>query len=958
MASSEARLYTIPLWRPFAHDLAAGLLARFPDPLDLARVMVVVPSRRAVRTLTEAFVALADGQALLLPRMAPAGDMDADEALGAFVDALDGPPELLAEAPPLARRLILARILGNARKLTATEALALADQLGAALDTLQIEGRHMAEIDGSVPPESADHWEQNRLILQQLEGAWPDILAARGWMDAAARRNRLLHLLARRWGQVAPPFPVVMAGFASAPPAVAELAGVVARLPAGMLVLPGLDLGLAAASRDAVAGETHPQFGMLRLLQTARLSAGEAVEWPWQAPVAASTPQRADLARTIMLPAGTDAGPLAPIPASALAGIRMVETAGTAEEALLIAIAMRQIVDHPGRRAALVTPDRMLAKRVQVQLRRFGIEVDDSAGLPLDKSPPGSLLVQLAAAAAEQFAPVALLGLLLHPLVRAGEGRLAWLNRVRQLDRLALRGLRPRAGLAGITERLADAPPDLHSWWAEEAAPLLLPLETLPRDANALFRLLCAVAEQLACTNLWSGEAGKALGALAERLDLHSEDLAGLTIEPAEAATFTASLIGQETVRPRWGKHPQLAIWGPLEARLQHADLIVLGGLNEGNWPGGMAADTFLPPAIRRTLGLPGLERRTGLQAHDFVAALGAPELLITRAARQDGAPQVASRFWQRMVAVCGVTPDHDGLIASGAALVAAARGLMQQREVIRIAQPQPAPPAAARPRRISITEVAMLKADPFSFYARHMLKLAPLDPRDAEPTGGERGQIVHNILEKWFNNQRQDIDTLINSHLLDLGDRPEIAALWRPRVRRMVDFAIDNFDPAAWQFVQAEASGAVDVRGVRLKGRADRVDCDTEGRLRIVDYKTGALPKVRDVQACWETQLALLGGLAARGCLQGVSPAPVASLQYLHLGGGTTSGATREALGNSATTEGIASHLHAAWDDMEELVAGYLLGERPFVAKLQLVRGRRWRDYDLLARVAEWLGR
>ncbi len=960
MAGSEARLFTIPLWRPFAHDLAAGLLDRFPDPLDLARVLVILPSRRAVRTLTDAFVALSDGKALLLPRMEPAGDMDIDEAPGGFLGRQDTLDDLLPEAPPLARRLILARILGGARPMTATEALMLADQMASALDTLDIEGRSLAEIDDIIPAESANHWERNRRILHRLHSDWPAILEARGWMSGAERRNRLLKQLAQRWSRTPPEHPVIMAGFASAPPAVAGLAAVVARLTKGMLIVPGLDTGLDDTSRKQIAQglESHPQFALLRLLQLARLSPAEAVDWPFQARTAGSSPLRADLARALSLPSGNAGAVVAPTPADMIDAIHMVETAGVAEEALVIAIAMRQVIDHEGRRAALVTPDRALARRVQVQLRRFGIDIDDSAGVPLDKSGPGSLLVQLAEAAAERFAPIPLLGMLLHPLVQAGPERLVWLNRVRALDRLALRGLRPPAGLDGVTRRLSTAPAELRQWWTDEVVPILRPVETLPTDASTLIVCLREAASQLAGQTLWAGEAGHSLSALLERLAGHGEDLARLAVDQAEAAGFIAALLKAETVRPRWGRHPQLAVFGPLEARLQHADLVILGGMNEGSWPGTMAADAFLPPAVRRALDLPGVERRTGLQAHDFASALGAPELLITRPARLDGAPQVASRFWQRMVAVCGTPPDGDGPMVHGRALLAAARSLLQPSATIRLGQPAPAPPASARPRKLRVTEVAMLKADPFSFYARHMLKLLPLEQRDAEPTAGERGQVVHAILEDWFNDPSHDIEKLIDSRLAKLGDRPELSALWKPRVARMVQFAIDQFDHNHWQFVKAETDGAWTIGGVLLKGRADRVDRSRDGGLRIVDYKTGTLPTVKDIESCWETQLGLLGAMAGQGLLKGVAGGQIESLQYLKLAGGSSPGVTREALGQNSTPEGVQKHISEAVADLELLIAAYLLGDRPFLAKLHMVQGRRWRDYDLLARVAEWLGR
>ncbi|WP_199553320.1 double-strand break repair protein AddB [Sandaracinobacteroides hominis] len=972
--SSRPGLTTIPGWRPFADDLAAGLIARHPDPLDLARVHILLPTRRAVRALGDAFVRQSEGKALLLPRLAPVGDVESDDfsdqSPGAFAETLEGPAEALPPVAPHARRLALAKILAGPFDLAAAEALALANQLAATLDALEIEGRRAADIAEAVPEgELQGHWQKNARILEALMRFWPELLAERGVMDSSARRNLQLAALTARYAAAPPAHPVFLAGFASAPPALARLARVLVRSPGCGLILPGFDTGLDADTWEMIHGsdsepglETHPQFGMAQLLRRADVSPLEVEPWPHQSPLPGSSPARAALAGRAMQPpelSGERSEPAAP---EALAGLRLVETANSAEEALVIALALRQVAERPGTTAALVTPDRALARRVTVQLKRFGIDIDDSAGTPLAVSPPGSLLVAIAAAAGERFAPVPLLALLQHPLVRAGADRLHWLNRVRSLDLAALHGLRPPPGLEGISRRLAynKAAPDLRDWWAEEAAPLIAPLDRIPANAEALVDQLRAVAHALAGDALWAGEGGRTLARLFEALEASRADLASLPIEAADAAAFATALMSGETVRPRASKHPQLAIWGPLEARLQSADLLIMGGLNEGVWPGTPAPDPFLAPAIRRALGLPGLARRTGLQAHDFVSGLGAREVLLTRAAREGSAPSVPSRFWQRLAAAAGSTPDDGRLSPSAAALLAVACSLDNPTQSPPIPQPAPQPPAADRPRRIRVTEVAMLKADPFAFYARHMLGLKPLDPRDAEPTGGERGQAVHNILEQWLTTGGE-LAPILTAQLAKLGDRPELEALWRPRVERMIDFVVEAIDAdEQWQPLAPEVKASLLWNGITLNGRADRIDKSKNGQeaLRILDYKTGALPSVGDVAGLWETQLGLLGAMLQAGAFEGIPATPVAALDYVKLSGGVDPGRLRAALGTGKDAKPVPEHISEAWRDFQELAAQYLLGDRPFTAKTHLVHGRRFRDYDHLARVAEWLGR
>src|SRR5690606_40649772 len=102
-------------------------------------------------------------------------------------------------------------------------------------------------------------------------------------------------------------------------------------------------------------------------------------------------------------------------------------------------------------------------------------------------------------------------------------------------------------------------------------------------------------------------------------------------------------------LRPRFGRHPRLFIWGPLEARLQHADRIILGGLNEGTWPGDASIDPWLNRPMRAELAIEPPERRIGLAAHDFASGASAGGVVLTRALKVGGAPTVASRWLLRL---------------------------------------------------------------------------------------------------------------------------------------------------------------------------------------------------------------------------------------------------------------------------------------------------------------------
>lgn len=492
--------------------------------------------------------------------------------------------------------------------------------------------------------------------------------------------------------------------------------------------------------------------------------------------------------------------------------------------------------------------------------------------------------------------------------------------------------------------------------------PLLQPLDPAPRNAADLLSALRQVAEWLAGDALWAGVAGQMLARLFEEVEDAEEDLRALALKPEEASAFVAALMDGQTVRPHSSRHPQLHIWGPLEARLQHADVLILGGLNEATWPGQPAPDPFLAPSIRRALRLPGLERRIGLQAHDFAAGMGAPEVLLTRSIRAGGAPTIASRFWQRLQAMLGSLPDAGHLLPSRLALLEVARAMERPAPLPPHPRPVPAPPAEARPKRITVTDVAMLKADPFSFYAKRILQLRPLEARDAEPTAGERGQIVHDILDKlqkegWPGEPR--IQQLIDAELAQFGAQPVIAALWRPRVERMVDWVLQALqaDPD-WTPDISEKRAEAEIDGVTLIGRIDRLDKSAHG-LRVADYKTGAIPRAKQVASLYQTQLALLAMLAEAGFFGDYGNLSVTDLEYWRLSGGREPGEIKPALGKTKKDEDdpVAAHIEAAQTDFRQLIARFLRGDEAFDAKLHMVLGRNFRDYDHLARVAEWLG-
>lgn len=986
---AEARtphLYSIPSHKAFADTLVAGLMRRTgSDAMALTRGLVLLPNNRAVRAVTSAFVR-ASGGGLLLPRLVTLGSPDLGEAVGAALDPADeGAPPPPAVAP-MQRRMILARLVFEERAragaaIDAAEAVRLAGELCHTLDQLLVEEVPPTALrDIDLAPELTEHWQRALSTFTIVLERWPEELARLGRIDAATRRRMLLDRVAERWRQQPPQGFVCAAGVTDPAPAVARLLRCVAEAPQGMTVFAGLDLAMPQEEWDAlgphqpdpVTGrirrslETHPQFHLKLMLERMSVGRGEVTNWPGTAGPDAGAVRGRAIANALAPAAFTGKWTELKAEDRRLTGVAAAELATPAEEAQTIALALRGALEEEGRTAALVTPDRALARRVAVHLRRWGIEANDSAGRPLSILPPGTLLLALAEAAAQRFAPMALLALLKHPLVRNVPGdraiRGAWLDGVRGLDR-GLRGPRPAAGLDGIMGHLLGNKRDRAAAWFAEPVGLLKPIELVfeqgMQPLPALLAVLRETAQALCGDDLWSGPAGRAA---AEFLDALEADAAAgpPRIAPDGLAPLLRGLLDEVAVRPGSGVgHPRIAIYGLIEARLQTADLMVLGGLNEGVWPGRPAPDPWLAPRIRATLGLPGLERAVGVAAHEFGQALGAPQAIVTRARRDAASPALASRLWLRLQAMAGerFVRAHD--------LERWAHALDDPREHLPADRPAPLPDPSRRPKAISVTEIDRLKADPYAFYARRVLGLMPLDPVDADPSAAWRGTAVHDILEHWWKLDRCAPDALLPRATAMLDDErthPMMRALWRPRLVEAIDWiarTVAAQDAEGRTVASAEGQGHIEVAGVKLSGRYDRVDRLPDGSLAIVDYKTGKPPSAAAVRAGYSLQLGLLGAIAERGGFPDVA-GRAGGFEYWSLG------KKRDQFGYIETpvdAEGKRDKIVTtdfttiAMSNFIEAAGHWLTGSAPFTAKL-VPEYAPYAEYDQLMRRDEWYGR
>lgn len=974
-SASRPQLYTIAPGRPFLDLLAAGLLQRFgSDPLTLSRVTVLLPTRRACRALAEAFLRARSGEALLLPKIRPLGDIDEDEL---DLRGIDGADSALPFAP-LDRMLLLARLVAASPLAggDSATALRLARLLGDFLDSAATEEVGLDRLPDLVPAELAGHWQATLEFLRVIREHWPQIKHEHGREDAAEHRQRAMQRWIDHWQANPPADPVIAAGSTGTIPATARLLKLIAYLPQGAVVLPGLDTELDDAAWAAARIEpTHPQFALAHLLDVIGALRGEVGAWatdlcPQSVPAA-----RAALFSMALLPPtethrwrGT---PERTHPA-AFQGLQRITAPGLHEEALAIALAMRETLEQPGRTAALITPDRHLARRVAAELSRYGIAVDDSAGQPLAQTPSAVFLRLLAEAVAEDFAPQPLLALLKHPFCTLGLQRRDWLRWVRKVERRVLRKTLPLASLEDLAVALRN-----HDHLLANFARLHTALQpVLAVDSASLAEMVQAhvkAAEALTAPSdgvmeLWRQESGEALHDLV--VDLLNATPYG-PVTRREWPRLLDALLEGRVVRPKYGRHPRLFIWGLLEARLQHADRVILGGLNEGTWPPQAHEDPWLSRPMRAALGLSPPERRLGQTAHDFVQAACGEDVILTRAEKVDGTPTVPARWLLRLDALLKDDPRWQACNAPH--YLAWAAQLDQPESAIVSEPPRPAPPLRARPRELYVTAIETWIRDPYALYARRILDLRKLDPVGPPPDARLRGEVIHKVLESFLAHHRDTLpdDETALAELLVLGKQhfgpwlrqPAIAALWWPRFERAMRWFLAyerDRRAAGFKPVLLEREGAFEFAApggsFALKAKADRIDRHGgDGTLAVLDYKTGNPPSVKQVNSGLAPQLALEAAIAQAGGFPELAPGAIAELVYIRLGGGVEPGEARRIEGTSRTPTPPADELaKLALQRLQAWVARFDDDSTPYLSRPRPQFVDYPGDYDHLARVAE----
>lgn len=958
-------VYTMPSGASFLKQLAIGLKASLGD--ELATAMILLPTRRSVRELTDVFLDLSGGRATVLPLMRTLADMDENEppfVLGAVDIDVPQSIESARHSFELAQ-LIVRKMKASGEPIDAASALAMSEPLASLLSDVSMEeldANAFANLDDDLELLPA-HFQSAAEFVQIVTRHWPAYLAELGLSEPSARRVALLNAAAKLWQDTPPNHPVVIAGSTGTLAATGRLIKSVASMAKGLVVLPGLDINIDDVVWDNI-DDQHPQASLKNILGTLGLDRKKVPEWP-QVSLPRKARMRARILAESLIPADSTADwpeRIASIKTSdsgedslrsGFDGLSLIEAKTEEEEASIIALIMRETLEDIGKTCALITPDPALARRVRAKLTRWDIDVDNSAGEPLEETLHGSFLALSAQVALDPFDPIAMSALVKHTLyAHISASYTDW----HAFEKRALRGTRPRS-LDAITKRLrGHCAAGLEIWTSvfNAAQPLHNAMQK-PCDSGAVARLHAQFIETLAqgANNVWRGESGEKAASLMEELMDYGALLPD--VKGRSYIRLLSMMMRGRVVRPRYGTEKRLHILGPLEARMLEADQFILGGLNEGVWPAPPAPHPVLSRGMRLKIGLTAPERRFGLAAHDFAQLAAKPNVILTRSQRTGDGPGVQSRWLWRLTTLARGAQEKNILNTSDHYLDWARALDVAPEKPSPASRPAPKPPLAARwpkARRLSVTQIQKWIRDPYSIYADKVLQLRPLDGLDQALGGREYGSAVHKALETLDELNEEQLAAALAKELRAAGFEDHSFSRHTPRLKKM----------AAWLMLWAQERRAKgwDVRDIEIKGEmqidtgaepftlsgvADRLE-QRGTEIAIMDYKTGAFPSRNVVQAGFDPQLPLLAVMLSAGKLGREGRA--ADLLYVN------PKAQKEY--NLLDKEYDAqAYEEEALEELKKLIAHFDNENSAYYSQPRAQHVNPYGDYDHLARRSEW---
>lgn len=921
---------------------SADYVAQHGRSMPMSDAVLLLPTRRSIVMMRDAFRRRAPDTTQLLPRMIPLAEIG-DELI-----TLLGHPALplLAAIPPAMapheRLYVLAaqvQRFEQARGSAATldHALRLAEQLAELQDRCTRAERPLdrTTLAALFSGDYAEHWQQSAAFLSIIAETWPLIEQESGKITQAAREVAMLQALTQHWRETPPNYPVIATGSTGSQTATAALLATIASQPHGAVILPAFDARIDDAHWARI-GPAHPYHHMKTLLTQANVSRDAVTLFGDSA------------SPSIWLPAFDHASAMPHWRETALPPHQHLQHCACAhaeDESRTIALILRHGIEETSGRIALVTPDESLMARVDAHLARFGLHANRLSQGSLAQTSLGQLYGLLLDALDAPESQRAFRALLQHPLVALGEGAqhflAAYANHARGVS---IHGLGQLPALpAALREQ-----PTYHR--VRAIAHSILTLARSYQPASAWLSACQALLETLADPASLRDQAMEA--ALA---GLDGADMLG-RIDGYGWAKLLRRVLETPVRAPQFHAHPQLFMLTPVEARLHHFEWVVLGNMQDAVWPGHHRQNPWLNHAQQQQLGLPGFADQAARMAHDVLQLGSSKRVFMTHRLRDAGSPVPRSRFIERLFALLAIHRVAEQTLAC-AQYHAIAHALDAAPHFSPAAPPRII--ISARPARLPVTALDLLFRDPYSLYARYVLALEPLDAWDAEPDARDFGMLAHaaiqQLVQHWNDHNESPaaatLEAIADAALAPFSARPTVQLFWRARLIAGLHFVAEQEAHRRAQLsspVLSEQQIEQPLTGDGLApnilyGRIDRLETATDGAT-VIDYKTGRPPTVADMRLGRAVQL--LGyALLLRECGQ-----PIHALEYWGLPAGKRGGTVERLDWNAAEGDALLGPLRDA-------LRSFFTAQAPLLARPFSSQDRFTNDYDGISRYDEWAG-
>lgn len=1007
--------FNIPAGLPFSDCLAKGIIQNY-SPEEIAVMSVYCPSKRGIRALHDSFLKYTHNNVMMLPSLKALGE-DEEELHFDYVS------ENKINNPILKKRvihsgirqlaltkIILEHIRTQKKDISYSEAFALSSKLIDLLNSLQSERIDLKKLKDIDVGHHAKAWQDNVFLLNMITDLWPVFLEHNHLCDPVPYRNAVLETLTSNITSTPPDHPIIIAGSTGSMPASADFMSAVGKIKNGAVVLPGIDLSLEQKDID-VLSEDHPQYGLYHLINHCNISPNDIQDWySVDNFIRPKHIIRQKLFHEIMRPSGTaeswktlserfSHSDLE----QALKDFYLIQTPTDHEEAIVIALIMREALEKTEQTVALITPNRILARRVKNELKRWDIIPDDSAGTPLSDLPQGVFLKLLFDVIDQKFSSHALLAFLKHPFVAMGYPAGHIKKNIRIFEDILLRGNGVIYGIDHLKEALEykiqilkESNHFSHEKLEKHQQVLILietlkiafdPFLSLPeyitlKDFMERLSIVIDTMTMIRSDNqtysyFYKEESGRAMFNFIQEFSDYSDLLTRLTL--SSLVGHVREFLAKITIRPSYGFTPGVYIWGTPEARLQQTDIIILGGMNEGCWPIKTDSGIWLSRDMRKDIGLSSPERRIGLSAHDFVQAGCAQKVYTTYAQKSDGCPLIPSRWIIRLENIIKGIFDIKGsnfleLIRKTPYLEWIEQLDNTVNPPFMVTRPMPKPPISKRPLRLSVTDIEKWVRDPYYIYVKYILELKKKKSLEYSQEAADRGTIIHTILYEFLKQTGHKIDhnayeimhNIIEEQLLKQSSQKEIIPFWRPRLNKI-----------AYHFIEAERKQQYHRQSKILEkkaeleiplstgdiftlvAQADRIDVTSENSFIVVDYKTSASSAytLQQMEKGLAPQLPLQSIMVEKGCFHDIQNALTEHAEYV-----IVSGSYKNPYEVKKSIPNIRSQYKNFSEMSKDIFKGFYEWierfqnpDTPYISQLMPQFLSYEGDYDHLARVKQW---